>query len=258
MLAHRLHGEDRPGRPFLLLHAFPLSSWMWHRLVPLLDRPALSVDLPGLGRSAVPGDDTPVTMAAVADAVADVLDHHGLERCEPFGVSTGGYVALELADRHPDRLSGLVLGSTTPWLVAPDDPDERRRTAREVRGQHSTEPVADSAREGLGATARREQPELEAQLRDLIAGADPHGVAWMAEAIVARSDREATLAGFAGPVHLLFGAEDEATPPARGEQMRAVRDGSAAPTRLSVLPATGHLTALERPGRVAELLNGRD
>ncbi|GAB3988250.1 alpha/beta fold hydrolase [Nocardioides marmoraquaticus] len=256
MLAHRLHGQDRAGLPLLLLHAFPLSSWMWHRLVPLLERPALTVDLPGLGASPVPGSDTPVRMSAVADAVVEVMDHHGLEQCEPFGISTGGYAALELAHRHPARTAALVLGSTTPWLVAPDEPAERRRTAGSVRAQRSTEPVADSAREGLGATARREQSELEAALRDLIARTDPDGVTWMAEAIAARSDREETLAGFPGPVRLLFGAEDEATPPARGEQMRAVRAGNPAPTHLNVLPATGHLTALERPAAVAELLRG--
>jgi pimeloyl-ACP methyl ester carboxylesterase len=254
MLAHRLHGPDGTGAPLLLLHAFPLSCWMWHRLVPLLDRPALTVDLPGLGDSPVPGADVPPSMAAVADAVVEVLDHLGLEQCEPFGISTGGYAALELAHLHPARVAGLVLGSTTPWLIAPDEPEERRRTARAVRTQHSTEPVADSAQEGLGATARREQPELEAQLRDLIARTGPDGVAWMAEAIAARSDREQTLAGYAGPVRLLFGAEDEATPPSRGEQMRAVRADYHASTDLEVLPATGHLTALERPAEVAALL----
>lgn len=254
MLAHRLHGRNRTGLPLLLLHAFPLSSWMWHRLVPLLGRPTLTVDLPGLGQSPLPGTGTPATMTAVADAVVEVLDHHGLEQCEPFGISTGGYVALELAHRHPARVDGLVLGSTTPWLVAPDDPDERRRTAEAVRKQRSTEPVADSAHEGLGVTARRCHPELEAQLSDLIAQADPDGVAWMAEAIAARSDHEQTLADYPGPVHLIHGAEDEATPPARGESMRALRADNPATTLLSVLPATGHLTALERPAQTAELL----
>ena len=54
------------------------------------------------------------------------------------------------------------------------------------------------------------------------------------------------------PVVLLFGAEDEATPPQRGEEMLAVRGDR--PTRLVVLGSTGHLTALEAPQQVAVVI----
>ncbi|MCH1865768.1 alpha/beta fold hydrolase [Nocardioides sp. CFH 31398] len=258
MLAHRdtgggVGGPD--GAPvLLLLHAFPLSSRTWRRLVPLLEPWArvVTLDLPGLGASAVPDADP--SMAYVADAVVEVLDARGVERCVPFGVSTGGYAALELAARHPHRLAGLVLGSTTPERVAPDVPEERRAVADEVEARRSTGPVADSAQEGLGPTARREQPELEAELAALIAATDPDGVAWMARAIAAREDRTAVLASYDGPVQLVFGAEDEATPPSWGERMRDVRRAAGRDARLDVLPATGHLTALERPAEVARLL----
>ncbi|WP_299053224.1 alpha/beta hydrolase [uncultured Nocardioides sp.] len=259
MLAHHdTHRDTGAGRDdaatFLLLHAFPLSSRMWRRLVPLLAEEArvVTVDLPGLGASAVP--DSGPSMAHVADALVDVLDACGVGRCVPFGVSTGGYAALELAARHPDRLAGLVLGSTTTELVEPDVPADRRAVADEVEARGSTEPVAGSAQEGLGVTARRERPALEAELAALIAATDPAGVAWMARAIAAREDRTAVLASYAGEVQLVFGAEDEATPPSRGERMRDVRRGAGRDARLDVLPATGHLTALERPAEVAALL----
>ncbi|KAA1374635.1 alpha/beta fold hydrolase [Aeromicrobium fastidiosum] len=251
MLHHHDHGGTGPA--VVLLHAFPLDSGTFDRLVPLLAGRArvVTIDLPGLGRSAVPTENP--TMEAAATAVLDVMDALGLGRSVVLGISTGGYAALQLAAQAPERLAGLVLGSTTPHRVEPDVPDERLAVADEIESSGSTEAVADSADEGLGSTAHREQPELVDQLRRTIAAADPAGVAWMARAIAARHDTADVLATFEAPVVLLFGDEDEATPPARGDEMRALRGGL--PTRLVVLPETGHLTALESPQEVADVID---
>ena len=251
MLHHADHGGDEPA--VVLLHAFPLDSGMFDRLVPLLAGRArvVTIDLPGLGRSVVPGEAP--SMEAAASAVLEVMDALQLRRPVVLVISTGGYVALQLAAQAPERLSGLVLGSTTPHRIEPDVPDERLAVADAIKSSGSTDAVADSADEGLGGTARREQPELVDQLRHTIAAADPAGVVWMARAIAARHDTADVLATFEAPVVLLFGDEDEATPPARGEEMLALRGDR--PTRLVVLPATGHLTALESPQEVADVID---
>ena len=48
-----------------------------------------------------------------ADDVAAVLDVLGVETCIPVGYSMGGLIAQLLWKRHPERVSGLVLCSTT-------------------------------------------------------------------------------------------------------------------------------------------------
>jgi 3-oxoadipate enol-lactonase len=249
-MLHVDHGGDGPV--IVLVHAFPLDSGMFDRLVPLLTDVArvVTVDLPGLGGSAVPANHP--SMDDVVDRALRVLDRLDVDRAVVLGISTGGYVALHLAARAPDRVAALVLGSTTPHLVEPDVPNERIAVAEEIDRLHSTAPVADSADEGLGDTAHDEQPGLVDALRRTIADADPEGVAWMARAIASRDDTTEVLRTYQGPVVLLFGAEDEATPPARGEEMLALRGD--APTRLVVLPDTGHLTPLESPYAVAEVL----
>ena len=80
----------------------------------------------------------------------------------------------------------------------------------------------------------------------------PDGVAWIARAIASRDDTTSVLRDLDRPVVLLFGAEDEATPPARGQQM--LLDRGERPARLVVLPATGHLTVLEAPHQVADVV----
>ncbi|MET0822678.1 MAG: alpha/beta hydrolase [Aeromicrobium sp.] len=250
---HVDHGGD--GTVVVLLHAFPLDSGIFDDLVPLLTGTArvVAIDLPGLGRSPVPESEP--SMDVVALGVLGVLDGLGIEQAVVLGISTGGYAALQLASRAPERMAALVLGSTTARRIEPDVPDERRQVADEVEASRSTEPVADSADEGLGETAHRERPELVDRLRRTIAAADPDGVAWMARAIASRADTTAVLRGLDRPVLLLFGDEDEATPPARGEEM--LLDRGEHPTRLVVLPATGHLTVLEAPHHVADVVAHR-
>jgi 3-oxoadipate enol-lactonase len=240
------------GPVVVLLHAFPLDSSIFDDLVPLLTGTArvVTIDLPGLGRSPVPRQEP--SMDVVALAVLGVLDGLQVDRAVVLGISTGGYAALQLASQAPERVSALVLGSTTSKRIEPDVPAERRQVADEVESSLSTEAVAGSADEGLGETARHDRPELVERLRRTIAAAEPHGVAWMARAIAARADTTDVLRDLDRPVVLLFGAEDEATPPECGEQM--LDDRGDRPTRLVVLPATGHLTVLEAPHQVADVV----
>lgn len=242
-------GGDGPA--LVLLHAFPLSSRMWERLVPLLvGVRVVTIDLPGLGRSMPHGEPT---MTSMARSVVAVLDELELAEASVFGLSTGGYVALELARLAPERVTRLVLGSTTCWVIEPDVPDERREVADELVRRQSVEPVLDAADEGLGRTAKREQPDLAPFLHGIIEASHPDGVAWTARAIASRSDTSAVLRELDRPVLLLFGAEDTGTPPERGAAMQLLRPGSS-DTRFEVLDGTGHLTALEQPARVAALL----
>jgi len=254
--------SDDSGRPgddgpvLVLLHAFPLSSVMWDRLVPELAAQAphlrvVRVDLPGLGRSAVP--ETGPSVEAMADAVLGVLDERGVDRASVFGLSTGGYVALALAGAHPDRVDTLVLGSTTCWVTAPDVPAERRDLADELERTGSLDAVLPDSDQGLGPTAHAEQPDLLTVTHDVVAAADPRGVAWAARAIAGRDDTSAVLETHRGRVLLVWGEEDTDTPPVVAEAMRDLRPPDDR-TLLVTLPRTGHLTGLEQPDEVARHL----
>ncbi|MEZ4385171.1 MAG: alpha/beta hydrolase [Nannocystaceae bacterium] len=66
----------------------------------------ITPDLRGSGRSRFRGA---LTWDALADDVAGLLDHLGVERAVVGGVSFGSGVALRLALRHPRRVAGLAL-----------------------------------------------------------------------------------------------------------------------------------------------------
>jgi pimeloyl-ACP methyl ester carboxylesterase len=60
----------------------------------------------GYLRSELPPDPSP---AAQADAHAALLDHLGVARCIVVGASAGAPSAIELALRHPERVTALIL-----------------------------------------------------------------------------------------------------------------------------------------------------
>ena len=67
-------------------------------------------DYPGVGRSGPPIART--SFAALADRTAGLMDAIGLRRADVLGWSMGGFVAQQLAVRHPQRVRRLVLAGT--------------------------------------------------------------------------------------------------------------------------------------------------
>lgn len=63
--------------------------------------------------------------AAQADAFAELLDQLGLERVTVMGFSGGVPPALQLAARHPDRVSALMLLSSAPFTPFGAPTEER-------------------------------------------------------------------------------------------------------------------------------------
>lgn len=77
----------------------------------------------GYLRSSMPADAGP---AAQADALAELLDHLGVDRAHILAMSGGVPPALSLAARHPDRVDRMILLSSAPYApdqaVTPDRP----------------------------------------------------------------------------------------------------------------------------------------
>jgi proline iminopeptidase len=114
------------GLPCLVMHGgLGLDHTYLHpSLDPLGDTLQLIYyDHRGNGRSGRPDKQT-MTHAQFADDAAALASHLEHEQVAVLGHSYGGFIALEFALRHPDRVSHLVLLDTAP--VAPESgyPDE--------------------------------------------------------------------------------------------------------------------------------------
>jgi pimeloyl-ACP methyl ester carboxylesterase len=110
------------GAPLVLLHGLGSSRRAWDPVIPLLARrfDVIAIDLPGFGDSApLPAPDEPQP-AALAGAVAGLLDDLGVTAPHLAGNSLGGWVALELAAARPAASLTLLSPAglwraSTPW-----------------------------------------------------------------------------------------------------------------------------------------------
>ena len=105
---YEIHGS---GEPLVLLPGGFWTVEAMGEIVPLLaaTRQVIGVELQGHGHTA--DIERPLRYELMADDIAALIRHLGLERADIFGYSLGGGVALQTAIRHPEVVRKLALAS---------------------------------------------------------------------------------------------------------------------------------------------------
>ena len=109
------------GEPVLLLHGYPQTHAMWHKVAPELARDYTVVcpDLRGYGDSSKPKglpDHANYAKRAMAQDMAEVMSALGHERFHVVGHDRGGRVAHRLARDHGRRVRSITVLDISPTL----------------------------------------------------------------------------------------------------------------------------------------------
>lgn len=117
---HTLVGGSGP--PLLLLHGYPQSHIIWHRVAPALTArfTVVATDLRGYGRSDKPAsapDHSTYSKRAMALDQIGVMQQLGFPRFGICGHDRGARVAHRLALDHPDAVTRLMLLDVSPTLT---------------------------------------------------------------------------------------------------------------------------------------------
>ena len=111
------------GPAVILIHGSPGNARL---VLPLAERLAArfsvyAFDTPGFGASdPLPGER--LSVAVLADAYRDALDAASLDRVAVFGTHSGAAIGLELARRHPERVTAFVLEGVPIFTEAEQRP----------------------------------------------------------------------------------------------------------------------------------------
>ena len=197
----------------LLLHGWPVSERVWVSQVSALRDAGFDVRAPHLYGRGPSIDDWAAQLLRELDGPL-----------VPIGASMGGYCALALARRAPERVVGMGLVASR----ADADSFERRKFRQE-------------------------------QIADLRAGdappladhdADLDHLAVAQEAMRDRLDLTGVVASFGGPLLVCVGDRDEIV---SVDEARELAD-SALDGKLEVFPGAGHFVAVDQPERFNEVL----
>jgi pimeloyl-ACP methyl ester carboxylesterase len=234
----------------VLVHGagFDHSAWALHsRYFAHHGCSVLVPDLPGHGRSPGPAL---ATIVALADWVAGLLDAAGVAKAHLVGHSMGSLISLELAARHPAKVSALgLIGTAAAMTVGPD-----LLKAAETNDVDAINVVSSW---GLGYRA-----ELGGSLAP---GLWMHGGAQSVlqrcapgvlfsdlSACNAYSGALAAAAKIAVPTTVILGERDMMTPAKAGKTLAAVIPHA----RVVVLQGAGHMMMAERPDELLTALKG--
>jgi pimeloyl-ACP methyl ester carboxylesterase len=119
----KAYDEVNPPQPkgtVLLLTGADSNRLTWYKQLDVFGRTfrTIAVDYRDTGDSDAVSE--PYTIADLADDAAFVLDALCVQRAHVVGISLGGYVALQMALRHPQRVEKLVLVSTSATFIPPN------------------------------------------------------------------------------------------------------------------------------------------
>lgn len=241
--------EAGQGEPLLLIHGFFVWSYFWRKVIPGLSQVAhvIAPDLRGFGLTErLPGK--PLDLWAQAEMLVGLMDEMGVQRALLCGHSMGGEIALRIALRYPERVSGLVLASSAGYVERPSTGWERRLLATPLLGRLlvrllvANDRFAGKAMRDAYFDGRMDPTDLKAYL---LPGYLPRASRTMARMLLeidfGATAREIGQVGH--PALILWGQEDPWIPLRHGERLRQVLPHS----RLDVLPQCGHSPPEEYP-----------
>jgi pimeloyl-ACP methyl ester carboxylesterase len=223
--------------------------------VPILFVPGLLCS-PRLYRDQIPGlwRFGPITVADhTRDESMAAIARRILSLAPPsfvlVGLSMGGYIAFELLRQAPGRVHKLALLDTS---ARPDTPEqsERRRSLIDLAEHGRYSEIPDLQFPRLVHPARLNDDALRQTHRLMSVETGSEAFVREERAIMARPDSRPGLGGISCPTLVLVGDTDQLTPPDCAEEIAAGIRGA----RLTVLPNCGHLSTLEQPDRVTQLL----
>jgi pimeloyl-ACP methyl ester carboxylesterase len=210
----------------VLLHAFPLDARMW--------------DVPGALTPSLRGQGEP-DLDALASQVLAVLDERNLDSVVLGGCSMGGYVAMALVRRAPERVKGLIFVDTKHTADAPEAAANRHAMADRVEREGVGEWLVEATLPNLlGPDA---SDTARALVRTMILDQRAEDVAWWQRAMAKRPDSADVLEALDVPSLVLVGEHDKLTPPDVAAKLAATLRHATSER----VENAGHLPPVEQP-----------
>lgn len=223
------------GEPLVLLPGILCDADLWRDQIEHL----------ASGRDCI----VPLLDATTIEAMADAVLHAAPRRFALAGLSMGGYVALAIMRRSPERVGRLFLASTSARPDSPEQAAGRLAGIAEVEAGRFDR-VIERLMRVLVAPHRLDDAGLVDRVGAMMRRGGADLFVRQQRAVAARPDARPALKHIAVPTRIIAGESDRVIPPVHTREIAASIDGAA----FTPMAGCGHLPPLERPGEVTRAL----
>lgn len=201
------------GVPVVLLHGFAEDNTVWSEQVSFLQQHCklITPDLPGSGKSSLLKKEN-ATIEDYAECINALLEFENENKCIVLGHSMGGYIAIALAEKYPDKLAAFGFVHSTAFADSEDKKSTRRKAIKLI-DEYGVYPFLKNSTPNLFSdTFKKEHPEKVLELIEQGRRFSKEALTQYYTAIMNRLDRTHVLKDSKVPVLFIVGSEDTAAP----------------------------------------------
>jgi 3-oxoadipate enol-lactonase len=232
--------ETGKGTPLFLLHSLLSDRASFDAIAPQLSKSfrVIVPELPGFGRSQAAGG----TLAEIADRMAAAVKEASVGQAPiVLGNGYGGFVALQMAIRHPAIASRFIFADCgAAFSEAGREAFRNMAAASKAMGLAAITDVA--MRRLFAPEFQAQHPELMADRRAAFLKTD-EDVFRAACAQLAGLDLRSELHKVKVPALVVVGEQDEATPPPMSHELASLLPDA----RLKIIAGCAHVPQLQAP-----------
>jgi pimeloyl-ACP methyl ester carboxylesterase len=210
MISYKISGN---GDPVMLIHGFGEDCRIWKHQVEFLQskNKIIVPDLRGSGASAhlVAHD----SIDLMAEDILQILNHEQINSCIVLGHSMGGYIALSLMDKYPERFNALGLIHSTAYADNENKRQARLKSIEFIQQNTSFEFIKATIPSLFSETFKQKHPE---QVDELIQQGNQFSKESLInyyKAMMNRPERTTVLKETLKPVLFFIGSEDKSVSP---------------------------------------------
>jgi pimeloyl-ACP methyl ester carboxylesterase len=271
-LYYEIHGS---GEPLLMIEGLGYSAWMWYKQIPVFSKryQVILFDNRGAGNTDKP--DSEYSIEIMADDASGLLRTLGIGPVHTLGISLGGFIAQELALRHPDLVKSLSLVSTNSgpgkramrnsqhvnglfklWGILPGTFEMGGKASVPLGFEYGIT-KEDRIRYGLSLAFTPEYygqhpEEIERIVRWRLENPQP-GYAWTRQLMAGMNfDSSGRAENIHAPTLILNGTEDRIVTPESARELA----GSIPDSRYIEIEGSGHLLFIERSDEFNDTVMG--
>jgi len=229
--------------PVIFLHGFPFDRMMWRSQLDFFKSAyrLIAFDIRGFGKSNDGKGEFSIDL--FGDDLVAFMDRMDIPKAIVCGLSMGGYIALNVQQRFPERIEALILADTQCIADTAEAKEKRYKAIEEIEAQGDAQFKEGFIKNVFAPNSLAGKKEVVEQLKMVVNATPQDSIIKGMKALAERRETCLGLNKITIPTLIICGKEDQLTPLAQSEMMHMDINGST----LKVINDAGHVSNLEQP-----------